>query len=530
MDIDRIAEKITKAAEIEATTESITITTPPKSDPAMFYGLAGDVARTAAAGTEVNPVSAAAAFLSFLSANVGRDVYLPIGNVWHHPRLFTNHVGRSGRGGKGDSVGLVNRIRRRMEEVYGGLLGQSHTGGLSTREGLALLLHDGYTEGKKEVPPVDDKRLWVVESEFANVLHQSKRDGNTLSAALRDAWDGTSIKPAIKTSRVWASRPHIGLHCNVTPGELLALLQARELTNGFANRFLFVWAENTGLVPFPQPTDTAIVKALAERVAEVVSFAKGKYPAAQDTRRMSLSPSAASLYAKEYPRLRRPAGGDRIRAVLERQAPYALRIAMLFALTDKTLVINDLHLRAALAWVKYAADSVRFIFAEQRGAEQDEQTEDDARVILNFLGQQPNGATATGINNDAFGKKASSDRIQKAIRLLLTANPPRITTRQIPRVGGRPGKPRQIFTLVAEMADLAEIEAPRGFERDSELADLGGDSFFRPADADLIPPKSAISESGSSCRAMPNSAISANSAQEEENLSPQEGGIVEVEV
>lgn len=167
--------------------ESVTVTTPPKPDPAMFYGLVGDVANAAAKGTEVNPVSAAANFMSFLSANLGRDVYLSVGNTWHHCRVFTCHTGRTGRGGKGDAMSLNHRIRRRLEEVNAGLLGQTHTGGLSTREGLATLIHDGYKEGKTDVPPVDDKRLWVVETEFANVLHQSRRDGNTLSAALRDA-------------------------------------------------------------------------------------------------------------------------------------------------------------------------------------------------------------------------------------------------------------------------------------------------------------------------------------------------------
>ena len=41
-------------------------------------------------------------------------------------------------------------------------------------------MHDGYTEGKTEVEAVLDKRLVVIESEFANVPHQGKREGNTL--------------------------------------------------------------------------------------------------------------------------------------------------------------------------------------------------------------------------------------------------------------------------------------------------------------------------------------------------------------
>jgi hypothetical protein len=246
----------------------------PRPDEAMLYGLAGDVGRAAAETTEANRYATAAGFLAFLSAACGRDVYLPIGNVWHHARIFTLHVGRSARGRKGDALSLPHRIRFAIEGHDKGLLGQIHTGGLSSREGLAFLIHDGYREGKREVEPIHDKRAWIVESEFANVLHQAKRDGNTLSPALRDAWDGISIKPAVKHQRLWATDPHIALSGQITPSELLSVIEHRELSNGFANRFLIFWAERERLVPFPAATPQETVNSLAERTAEVIRFAK----------------------------------------------------------------------------------------------------------------------------------------------------------------------------------------------------------------------------------------------------------------
>jgi phage/plasmid primase-like uncharacterized protein len=160
----------------------------PQPDPACLYGLVGDVARAASATTEANPYAVAMNFLAYLGAAVGRGCYMPVGNTWHHGRLFTLHIGRSGRGRKGDAVSLIHRIDKAVRKKQPFLAPQVHSGGLSTREGLVLLIHDGFNEGKNnEVPAIEDKRLWVVESEFSNVLHQSKRDGNTLSAALRDA-------------------------------------------------------------------------------------------------------------------------------------------------------------------------------------------------------------------------------------------------------------------------------------------------------------------------------------------------------
>ena len=210
----------------------------PQSDPACLYGLIGDVARAGSDGTETNPYAIAANFMAYLACAIGRNPYLPIGNTWHHARLFVLHIGRSGRGRKGDALSLVLRIDQALRELSDAHAPQIHRGGLSSREGLVALIHDGYKLGRQVVEPIDDKRLWVVESEFANVLHQGRRDGNTLSAALRDCWDGISMKPATKSNRLHASDPHVCLSGAISPGELLALMKSRDLTNGFANRLL----------------------------------------------------------------------------------------------------------------------------------------------------------------------------------------------------------------------------------------------------------------------------------------------------
>jgi hypothetical protein len=186
--------------------------------------LVGEVACAGGEGTETNPYAIAANFIAYLSCAIGRGVYLPIGNTWHHTRIFCLHIGRSGRGRKGDAVQLVLRIDRALRELDDRYAPQIHRGGLSSREGLVALMHDGYRQGKQEIPAIDDKRLWVVESEFANVLHQGRREGNTLSAALRDCWDGVSLKPATKSNRMYASHPHVCLSGAISPSELTEMM------------------------------------------------------------------------------------------------------------------------------------------------------------------------------------------------------------------------------------------------------------------------------------------------------------------
>ena len=82
----------------------------PVPDPACLYGLVGEVARAGSKGNESNLYAIATNFLAYLSCAIGRGTFLQIGNTEHHPRIFSLHVGRSGRGRKGDSLALVLKI------------------------------------------------------------------------------------------------------------------------------------------------------------------------------------------------------------------------------------------------------------------------------------------------------------------------------------------------------------------------------------------------------------------------------------
>ena len=439
---------------------------PPQPTPGMFYGFVGELAAIAAKGTEINPVAAATVFLSFLGANVGRDTFLFINNTYHHPRLFTLHIGRSGRGGKGDSQSLTKRIRQRIEELDGGLLGQTYTGGLSSREGLAALIHDGYGES----PAIIDKRLWLIESEFSNVLHQSKREGNTLSSALREVWDGGDIKPATKSKPVGVTNPHIGIHANITPLELNGLLSSREMSNGFANRFLMIFSENVGYVPFPSPTPQRLVEELADKTIDIIHYAKGGYPNRINGLEMNLSQAAKALYEEVYRELRQPLDGDFITAILERRAPYALRLAMLFALTDQTRVIEACHLHAALEWVNYAVNTVKFVFADKANNQQQAETRNNAARIMAFLRLRPNGAGMRDLINECFQKNGSSEKINSALSYLLAENPPRIE-QIIDSSKGRIGRKKHTYQIKTgtDKTDKFQSHATQGLEGDLQV-------------------------------------------------------------
>jgi hypothetical protein len=312
--------------------------------------------------------------------------------------------------------------------------------------------------------------LWILESEFANTLHQTGREGNTLSAALRDAWDGTSIKPATKTAPVYASKPHINLLGHITPSELVDMMKSRELSNGFANRFMMIWAEQGELDPFPSYTPKETIDALADRLADVLRFAQADRYVDRDHTRLQLDPEAAKRYAALYRgEFQDRSGGELVTGLLVRRAPYLLRLAMLFALTDKAVTIEVRHLESALHWVRFWADSVRYIFASAAQEAAFEKTQDAAQRIITFLGERGE-ATRTQLTRECFMGRVSRDVLDAAIDDLLKASPPAIEVEQQARKDGVGSGTKVYRKTTAKPANSAKCGAGAGLQPENEAA------------------------------------------------------------
>ena len=428
---------VDETAELEVFTNLA----PPEPTPEMFFGIAGEVGQAAAHGTEVNQVAAQLFYMTMLSAAVGRDVYLSVGNTFHHCRIFAAHVGRTGKGRKGDAQGAGKRIRQDIPDHFSEL-GHFHSGGLSSREGLAGAIQDNNSEGDGGT---DDKRLFVIESEFVNVLSQSRREGNTLSAALRDAWDGSDIKPLVKHSPTHCTAPHLAIWANITPRELQRMMTESDVSNGFLNRFLFVWAERTGLIAIPRRMDDVLVREFADRTVDIVKFARGAYPASKNTRRMTLSRDAEVVYERHYRDLCESDAPELVATLLERAAPYALRMAMLFALTDRSLVIEVRHLTAALSWVAYCSESVEYIFNRAEAVTEHEQIRGDSEKLVEYLtDRNDKTATRTQISVDCFQRHRTRARLDELLKSLAADR--KIVISEKAQEGK---KPTQLITLGA---------------------------------------------------------------------------------
>jgi hypothetical protein len=357
---------------------------PPKEE--AFYGLAGEWVGMVEPHTEADPAALLIQFLVAFGNLIGRGPYAIGDGAQHFTNLFAVIVGQTSKARKGTSWRHVNAILSKIDETWASA---RVTSGLSSGEGLIWAVRDekkgfgknaGGQEREEQIidPGVHDKRLLVVEGEFARVLQVGDRHGNILSAVLRDAWDTGELSSMTKNTPDRASAAHISIIGHITRDELRRYLSSTEAGNGFANRFLWVCARRTKCLPHGGRLDQMDFSGLVLRLQNAVKFARTVEKVEQD-------PVAYALWEKVYPGLSEGHPGL-FGAVTSRGEAQVLRLSSLYALLDCSEVVRAEHLMAALAVWEYCEASARFIFGTSLG----DATADD---ILRALRGRPEGMT-----------------------------------------------------------------------------------------------------------------------------------------
>jgi hypothetical protein len=239
---------------------------PSPPGPQAFDGLAGEIVETIQPYSEADPAALLVQMLAAFGCAAGRRPHAMVGATRHGTNLFATVVGRSAKSRKGDSWTPNERLFSIADPEW---VSKRIKSGLSSGEGLVKQVRDAVE--KDDDPGEVDKRLLVVEPEFARVLKMASREGNVLSTTLRDAWDGRDLGSLTKSSEMRATAPHVSLIAHVTAEELRRELTATEAANGFANRFLFVAARRAQLLPSPRASPARRSTASAPRSATACS-------------------------------------------------------------------------------------------------------------------------------------------------------------------------------------------------------------------------------------------------------------------
>jgi hypothetical protein len=419
----------------KAPTEIALPAEPPWPDPPAeeaFHGLAGKIVRAIEPASEADPAALLVQVLVAFGNAAGRGAHFAVEGDRHHGNEFAVLVGKSSKARKGTSWGRVESVMQEADRAWA--TDQIETG-LSSGEGLIWRVRDPITKRDRvkdrggpvryeEVeadPGIADKRLFVYEPEFANVLKQTERQGNTLSAVLRLAWDGKDLRSMVKNSPARATGALVSLIGHITAEELRRYLSRTETANGFANRILWVCVKRSKLLPEGGTLGRATLAGLQAQLGQALAFARSAGEVRRDE-------EARELWGQIYGELSddRPGLAG---ALLGRAEAHTMRLAMLYALLDRSSAIRVEHLQAALAVWDYVERSVGFIFGDSLG----DATADE---LLRLLRSRPTGLTRTEIR-DYFQRHASAEEIGRALGLLTEH---RLARQEQQQTGGRPSE------------------------------------------------------------------------------------------
>jgi hypothetical protein len=380
---------------------------------AAFHGLAGRIVDTIAPHTEADPVAILAQLLVAFGTAVGRHAWFSVEATRHHPNEFLLLVGDSAKARKGTSWDHV----RRLIDTADPTLGARTLTGLSSGEGVIWAVRDPTGPD----PGITDRRLLVVEPEFASVLKAAARDISTLSPTLRAAWDGRPLAILTRSAPARASDAHISVIGHITSTELQHHITPIEAANGLLNRVLFIACRRTRLLPDGGRADPLHGTGLDREIALAIA-------AARDAGALEFTDHGRILWHEAYARLAEQLPGLAGQLTARAEA-HVIRLALIYALLDRAPAIGPEHLHAALALQHYAVRSATWALQTQTG-------DPIAEHVHTALRHAPNGLTRSQLL-DLLHRNVPARRLDQALATLAAAGK---ADRQRVLTGGRPAE------------------------------------------------------------------------------------------
>ena len=378
-----------------------------------YHGVFGAIIEKLAPNTEADPVAILAQLLVACGSAIGPGAYFQVEATRHHPAEFLLLAGDSAKSRKGSSLDHVTRLMRDADPDFQ----RRVSTGLTSGEGVIWALRDPQ-DGDAGTA---EKRLLIIEPEFASVLKAASREISTLSPTLRSAWDGRPLQLLTKTAPVRATQAHVSIIAHITAHELRRYATSIEIANGFLNRFVIVCCRRVRLLPEGGNANPFARSGLPRYLAAAIQHARS-------AGQLTFDPHARALWWHAYPQLTQPADGLPGHLTARAEA-HTIRLALIYALIDGQTRIHEQHLQAALALSSYAARSASWTLGHSTG-------DPIAEQIHTTLLRSPNGLTRTQIR-DLCHRNLPTRRIDQALAALTTtsrATPQRTLT------GGRPSE------------------------------------------------------------------------------------------
>jgi Protein of unknown function (DUF3987) len=382
-----------------------------------YRGIAGQIVALITENTELWDEAVLVQFLVAFGNMAGREPY-----KWaeseHHANEFVCIVGTTANGAKGGSWRAVNSLLYAIDPEY---TIKKAGGGFQSAEAIVDSIRDDRertdSEGETVIDPGEaDKRLLIVEEELARIFRVGARKDNQMSEVVRLAWDEPQelyLRGKISPSN--ATAPHISVIGHITPTDLQATMSNPDTFNGFANRFLWVASQRAKSIPFPKRVKWKDhPEILADIRGALNDFGPNRAMTGveSDDTELTLDRSGIQEFTRIYHDINAKSAKATsvMGALLARAKPHVLRLALIYAMLDRSREITCDHFKAAEAIWDYCVASALWSFGGKTGNHL-------ADKILWLLKRESKGLTRTDINN-ALRRNVSGQEISEALALL----------------------------------------------------------------------------------------------------------------
>ncbi|MFJ9900235.1 DUF3987 domain-containing protein [Streptomyces sp. NPDC091280] len=424
----------------------------------MKYGPLGKAVEAAMPTSEADPIGVWAASLSLYSSAISRSVRLESGRpvvVW------TVLAGLSSRGAKGTALRTSRGI---LSPLIGGYLDGRAEKGVASGPALVSWLAKYELDTKGTEGGMDGRGL-LIEDEWSESLAQQKRCPK-FASVFRTAWDGQPISNRTKKEGLTVvTRPLLGFHGHITPGEWKTSVTSSKALGGSFNRLLPVLVEQSKKLPFDQKPVYPAVPALKENYRWAIS----------EERVISFTAEAGRYWDQLRDIIDERLAGmpELLASYMERSAEQVYRVAAVLTASEKRTRISLKAVKAAWAFVSYSMTSVEKLVrdAADQSTKAMKTTEELVRDVLARYGGEASStillrALGTRINAAALKEavvKMDDVQVEKLNTPGRGAKPImyRLITPEAEKVTEESRKPLQVETETAPVLRIVESEAVR---------------------------------------------------------------------
>jgi Bifunctional DNA primase/polymerase, N-terminal/Primase C terminal 1 (PriCT-1) len=379
---------------------------------AAYHGVLGEIALAVAPLMEADRVAVLGTNLVMFGAACGgaRTFYQGSMQRANLSVLLVGGTGFSGR--KGTALDLSRTV---FHLAYPDL-DELWLVGVASGEAIS-----GHLERK-----VPEDRVLIVEPEFGRILTIMNRQGSTLSPVLRNAWDGVPLGYGRARDESLVPTHHVALLGHITPIELRQKLTEVDAGNGFANRLLFLAVRRSQLVAFPVSPDRIVQPFLKPLHLAIIE--------AQAPGVLAFDDAARDRWEDFYVEMAMTPRLGLAGAVTGRHEAQVARLALVYALADRSPSIGVAHLEAAIALAEFARRSAIHALGDSTGNRH-------ADVLRRML---EDGELSWKEAKQALGLRTAAD-MAEVVAVLLDAGVVEVVS--VDRQAG--GRPRRVIQAKA---------------------------------------------------------------------------------